>query len=142
MITPGDHIESTPLLKDTYFEDTKIFIIEKNENGAIGFVLNRPYSRSLQDLEAFKHTYWPLFEGGPVDQEHIYILHKRPDLIHHSKNVYKNIFVGGDMNDVVKAIQQKEITEDQLILFLGYCGWDGMELEAEIKEGSWVMAGL
>lgn len=138
MILTGNYIKSTTLLNDTYFEDTTILITEHNEQGAIGFVMNRPYGRSLNDLDEFKHVRsWPLLEGGPVDQEHVYILHKRPDLIQNSKKVFDEYFVGGEMNDVVNAIQNELITKDQLTLFIGYCGWDGNEIEAEIVEGSW-----
>lgn len=139
MITPGIHIESTSLLNDTYFEDCRILITEHNTKGTIGFVLNRPYGRSLKDLEEFKHIDWPLSEGGPVDQEHIFIVHSRPDLIASSQRITDTLFLGGDMKDVVIAIQKQLIKPDQLQLFIGYCGWDHGELEEEVDEGSWVL---
>lgn len=137
MIKPGDHIKSTSLLNDTYFEDTTILITESNDKGDIGFVLNRPYGRSLSELEAFKTTHWPLLEGGPVDQEHLFIVHSRPDLIPSSVQITDTLFFGGEMNEVVNAIDQQLIGLDALRLFIGYCGWDGNELEEEIQEGSW-----
>lgn len=142
MILTGKHIKSTSLLNETYFEDTVILITEHNDQGAIGFVMNRPYGRSLNDLDEFKQMKtWPLQEGGPVDQEHIYILHKRPDLISNGKKAFEGYYVGGEMNDVVNAIEQDLISKDQLTLFIGYCGWDGKELAQEIDEGSWTIDG-
>ena len=133
----GKNIKSTSLLKGSYFEDSIIYITEHNEKGAVGFVVNKLYSRPLNELEEFKNIHWPLYEGGPVDQEHIYLLHKRPDLIQHGKKAVEDYFVGGDMKDVINAIQNNEITLEQLKLFIGYCGWDAGELEDEIEEGSW-----
>jgi putative transcriptional regulator len=138
MILTGKVIRSTSFLNETYFENTSVLITEHNKKGAIGFVTNRPFGRSLSELEEFKTVKkWPLFEGGPVDQEHIFILHRSPDLIQNGKEVYKGTYAGGDMKDVVHAIQHDLISEDHLILFIGYCGWNQDELEKEIEEGSW-----
>lgn len=137
MIKPGDHIKSTLLLNESYFEDTQILLTAHDQKGTIGFVINRPYGRSLHELEEFKNTTWPLSEGGPVDQEHIFILHSRPDLISGGQQITEKLYVGGEMRDVVKAINQEKIDRTELQLFIGYCGWDEGELEDEIEEGSW-----
>ncbi|MCK7559800.1 YqgE/AlgH family protein [Chitinophaga sedimenti] len=42
---------------------------------------------------------------------------------------------GGDFNI---AVQQALRTSDMKV-FLGYCGWDKAELDAEMEEGSWVV---
>ncbi len=48
----------------------------------MGFVVNKKYQRALNELEEFKHIRsFPLYNGGPVDQEHLFFIHKRPDLI-------------------------------------------------------------
>lgn len=138
MILTGKVIKSTALLNETYFENTTVLITEHNADGAIGFVTNRLFDRSLQDLEEFKTIKsWPLFEGGPVDQEHLFVLHRSPELIQNGKEVFMGTYVGGDMKDVIRAIQEELISADKLILFIGYCGWNKNELEQEIAEGSW-----
>ena len=140
MIKVGSYIKSTPLLDGSYFEIATILIVENNTDGAVGFVVNRPFGRSLNELKEFsKSKPFPLLEGGPVDQEHIYVLHNRPDLIKGSQPISSDTFFGGSMQEVLHAINVKDDRENEIQLFLGYCGWDADELEMEIEEGSWTL---
>jgi putative transcriptional regulator len=41
------------------------------------------------------------------------------------------------MDQVIKAINTEDMNEKEIQLFIGYCGWDVGELEAELQEGSW-----
>ena len=43
------------------------------------------------------------------------------------------------MEQVIEAINNSGANNQDIQLFIGYCGWDAGELEAEIEEGSWVM---
>lgn len=135
---PGLFIKSTSLLKDTSFENSVIFITEYNEKGAMGFVVNHIFPRKLNELEEFKNvTPFPIHRGGPVDQEHLYFIHQRPDIIEGGEPVTDNIFLGGDFKSVVKNIDNHILTSKDLKIFIGYCGWNYGELDEEIAEGSW-----
>lgn len=134
----GMFIQSTDALKDTVFENTLIYIAEYNVKGATGFVINKTFGRTLNELEEFKHSIpFPLYDGGPVDKEHLFILHMRPDLIEEGTRIEKGIYYGGNFQQAVAAINNKTLTTEYLKIFIGYCGWDTGELEAEIEEGSW-----
>ncbi|MDI3321177.1 YqgE/AlgH family protein [Pinibacter soli] len=134
----GTILHSTPLLDDTIFEDTSILITEHNEKGAMGFVINKLFDRKLNELEEFKHIRpFPLHDGGPVDREHLFFIHQRPDLIKDGTLTHNNIYLGGDFKTAVKLINDRTITEKDVKIFIGYCGWDANELEEEIAEGSW-----
>jgi len=138
MITPGSYIKSTPSLDGSYFENSIILIVENNSDGAVGFVVNRPFVRSLNELVEFKKSKsFPLLEGGPVDQEHIYAVHQRPDLIKGTQSISNGMYYGGDMQAVIEAINLHGATGKEIQLFIGYCGWDAGELEDEVNEGSW-----
>ncbi|RXK80839.1 YqgE/AlgH family protein [Filimonas effusa] len=135
----GTFLRSTQLLEGDFFENTIIFITEYNEKGAMGFVVNRLFPRSLNELQAFnKCLPFPLYEGGPADQEHLFFIHRRPDLVADGVPVAGNIFIGGNFQQAVTHINNGTITEKDVRIFIGYCGWDKGELEAEIKEGSWL----
>jgi putative transcriptional regulator len=134
----GTILKSTALLNDTIFEGTTILITEYNEKGAMGFVINKLFDRKLNELEEFKHIIpFPLHDGGPVDREHLFFIHQRPDLIKEGTLVHKSIYFGGDFKTAVQLINERTITQKDIKIFIGYCGWDANELEAEIAEGSW-----
>ena len=137
----GDYIKSTIDLMGSFFEDTTIHIVEHNEEGSTGFVTNRPFEKSLNDLIEFNHSKpFPLMDGGPVDRDHIYVLHKRPDLIDGGKQVSNDFYLGGNMDQVMEAINTNAINRTEIQLFIGYCGWDPGELEEEVDEGSWIIS--
>jgi len=134
----GYFLASTLLLNDTYFEDTVLFIAENSEKGALGFVVNRMFPRKINELAEFQHSIpFPLYEGGPVDQEHLYFIHQRPDLITGGELITGNIYLGGDFKAAMEHINNGTITGKDIRIFIGYCGWNERELEEEIAEGSW-----
>jgi putative transcriptional regulator len=136
----GIYIKSTAALNDSFFEQSTILIFEHNEAGSTGFVMNRPFEKSLHDLIEFKHVKpFPLMDGGPVDRDHLFVLHKRPDLIEGGKPIPNGLYVGGNMAQVIEAINTQGIHSPEIQLFIGYCGWDAGELEAEVEEGSWTI---
>ena len=104
----------------------------------MGFVINKAFPRKFNELEEFKHSIpFRLYEGGPVDQEHLYFVHRRPELITGGVLVADNIYLGGDFKAAVMHLNSHTISGADIRLFIGYCGWDNNELEAEIAEGSW-----
>ena len=134
----GISIKSTALLNGSFFEETSILIVEHDEAGTTGFVANKPFGKSLNDLIEFNHAKpFPLMDGGPVDRAHLFVLHKRPDLIEGGKQLTNGLYLGGNMEQVIEAINNGSATQEEIQLFIGYCGWDVGELEAEMAEGSW-----
>ena len=137
----GIYIKSTAALNGSFFEDTTILLVEHNQAGTLGFVINKPFGKSLHELIEFKHAKpFPLMDGGPVDRAHLFVLHKRPDLIEGGKQILNGLYLGGNMEQVIEAINNTSANDHEIQIFIGYCGWDLQELEAEIAEGSWLFS--
>ena len=135
----GIYIKSTDALNGSSFEHTTILIVKHNEEESLGFVTNKPFGKSLHDLIEFNHSKpYPLMDGGPVDREHLFVLHKRPDLIDGGEKMNNGFYLGGNMEQVIEAINNGSATQEEIQIFIGYCGWDAGELEAELEEGSWI----
>lgn len=140
LLKPGIFVKASHALANTFFENALIYITEYNSAGALGFIVNQPFGRTLNELEEFKNCKpLHLFTGGPVDQEHLFMLHLRPDLVEDSIAVAEGVYMGGRLIQALEAINNNTITLQQCKLFIGYCGWDAAELEAEIEEGSWTI---
>lgn len=139
-MTAGTFIQSTTLLDGDYFEKTIIYITESNKDGAVGYIVNRLFPRRFNELQEFSSSKaFPLYEGGPVDAEHLFFIHCRPDVIAGGKHVTGNIYVGGDFKQAVHCLNDGTITHKDIKLLIGYCGWDKGKLESEIAEGSWIV---
>ena len=136
----GIYIKSTDALNGSFFEHTTILIVKHNNEESVGFVTNTPFQNSLHELIEFNQSKpFPLMDGGPVDREHLFVLHKRPDLIDGGEQVTQDLYLGGNMDQVIEAINNRGANNQEIQIFIGYCGWDVGELEAEIEEGSWVL---
>ena len=134
----GIYIKSTAALNGSFFEHTTILIVEHNEAGSLGFVTDKPFEKSLHELIEFKHSKpFPLMDGGPVDRDHLFVLHKRPDLIEGGKEIPNGFYFGGNMEQVIEAINTRAAGKQEIQVYIGYCGWDEGELETELEEGSW-----
>ena len=137
-ISAGKILISSPSLADPNFEKVVIFIAEHNKKGALGFVINKLFSRAFNELTAYKDASpLPLYDGGPIEKESLFFLHRRPDLIAGGTHVIDSIYLGGDFKQAVQHIKDNTLTKSELKLFIGYCGWDDGELEEEVAEGSW-----
>ena len=137
----GLYIKSTDALIGSFFEHTTILLVQHNEAGNLGFVTNKSFEKSLHELIEFNHSKsFPLMDGGPVDRDHLFVLHKRPDLIEGGEKIPNGFYLGGNMDQVIEAINTKSANKQEIQLFIGYCGWDVGELEAELEEGSWTLS--
>jgi putative transcriptional regulator len=137
----GLYIKSNADLNGSFFEHTTILIVEHDEAGSVGFVTNKPFGKSLHELIEFNHSKpFPLMDGGPVDRDHLFVLHKRPDLIDGGEQIPNGLYLGGNMEQVIQAINTGDANPQEIQLFIGYCGWDEGELEAELEEGSWTVS--
>lgn len=67
------------------------------------------------------------------------MLHERPDLFKDGEQLSNGLYVGGSIEQVINAVNNNDLTQKDLRLFIGYCGWDAGELEAEVEEGSWII---
>lgn len=134
----GTILISTDLLNDTSFERVAVVITEYNDQGAIGYVFNQPFPRNFNELEEFKYSVpVPLYAGGPVQTDKLYFMHCRPDLIEGSDPVAGDVCMNGDFKKAVQMFNNGTLSIHEVRLFIGYCGWNAGELEAEIEEGSW-----
>ena len=137
----GIYIKSTAALIGSFFEYTTIFLFEHNEKGSTGFITNKLFGKSLHELIEFNHSKpFPLMDGGPVDREHLFVLHKRSDLIDGGIQLTNGLYLGGNMEQVIEAINTSAANDQEIQLFIGYCGWDVGELKAELEEGSWTVS--
>ena len=128
-----------PFLKDPNFLRTVVFLCEHKPEGSFGFVLNRLYENTLDELfPELGEIPFPVFYGGPVQKDSIHFIHRRPDLIPDGVEVIDGVYWGGDFPRVLELLKLGEISEDNIRFFIGYSGWSEGQLEGEIKEKTWL----
>ncbi|MBL7770309.1 MAG: YqgE/AlgH family protein [Flavipsychrobacter sp.] len=135
----GTLLIADPFLKDPNFMRTVVFLCEHQEEGSFGFVLNRLYDFTLDQLMASAEGMpLPVYYGGPVQVDTIHFLHQYPDLIPGGFEVAEGIYWGGDFETAVQLLRDNEITPQGIRFFIGYSGWSEGQLLNELKEKSWI----
>lgn len=113
-------------------------MLDEHEEGRVGMIINRPTPLLLTDVLKDVKAGFQIWQGGPVSGEHLYYIHKIPDLLPGSVRIDKDYYWGGDF-EALKLIldQYGEQLGDKIKFFMGYSGWAPGQLENEIKEGAW-----
>ncbi len=127
------------IIGDVSFNRSVVLIAEENESGFIGFILNKPLEYTINDLIPSINSQIVVYNGGPVEQDNMYFIHKVPDLIPNSIEIANGIYWGGDFETVSNLLEKKMIHDKDIRFFLGYSGWDTNQLEDELAINSWVV---
>ncbi len=137
VVTKGNILIAKPVLYDDNFYRSVILLTDHNDNGSVGFIQNKPTEFVVNDfLKELKCNY-PIYRGGPVEEDNIYYLHSRPDLISNSLIVYPGLFWSGNFDDVKYVVNNGLIGEDEIRFFMGYSGWSKDQLTEELDNNSW-----
>jgi putative transcriptional regulator len=136
----GKVLISEPFLADEYFKRSLVLLTEYGEQGAMGFVLNKPVEMSIGKLiKDFPVVDIPVSVGGPVATDTLHYIHTLGDIIPESKQVIGEIYWGGDFETLKGLVQQGVAGPDKVRFFIGYSGWEAGQLERELSENSWVI---
>ena len=141
MITPGPGILliADPFLKDPNFMRTVVFLCEHQDEGSFGFVLNRNYDYTLDELvNGLDDLKLPVFYGGPVQMDTIHFLHQYPEKIPGGYEIAEGVFWGGDFDVAIQMIRNGEVNLQRIRFYIGYSGWGTGQLNDELKEKSWL----
>lgn len=133
-------IAEPSLIGDLSFHRSVILLADHNENGSVGFIINKPLKYTIRDLIPEIDANFKIYNGGPVEQDNLYFIHNIPDLIPNSVEISDGIYWGGEYESTKKLINSGKINKDNIRFFLGYTGWDEDQLDAEMQANSWIIA--
>jgi putative transcriptional regulator len=133
-------IAEPSILNDNSFNRSIILLTEHTKNNSIGFIINKPLSFTVQDLVPETDCSFPVYQGGPVEQDNLYFVHKVPNLIHDSIEVANGIFWGGNFDSLKELLNSQKLKISDIRFFLGYSGWEHNQLEDELKTDSWFIS--
>lgn len=146
----GQFLIAMPGMFDTNFARTVIFICAHSDDGAMGFILNRPQELTFADVlmhleildedEAIRLPAmtrdFQIQTGGPVETGRGFVLHSDDYLSDSSIPVSDDICLTATL-DIVRAISRGE-GPHRATMMLGYAGWGPGQLEAEITQNGWL----
>lgn len=157
-LAPGFLIAS-PKLAGGPFERAVIVMVHHDDEGAMGFIVNKPLSIDFGSLlqGAEQEVVGPVVEscyeqsvhfGGPVRVEQLWLIYQQ---LHPSEDVFEDMrsieedgllkfdeewYLVADSESIEEFVHGER--HDPYRPYIGYTGWGPGQLEEEIEEGSWL----
>ncbi|MFB9378674.1 YqgE/AlgH family protein [Kineococcus gynurae] len=141
----GRLLTATPSLRDPNFARSVVLVLNHDDDGALGVVVNRPLD---VDVDVVLPAWQPLatapgklFQGGPVALDSalglVAVPGDRPDPVG-----VRRVFGSAGLGSVglVDLDTPPETVGPELAglrIFAGYAGWSAAQLEEEIADGAW-----
>jgi putative transcriptional regulator len=141
-----------PTLGDPNFAQTVALICEHSSEGALGLILNKPLPMRMGevfeqlDIELDDCTLRerpvlrqrPVLRGGPMQTDRGFVVHRAGGKWDSTLEVSDTLHVTTS-RDILAAMAKGQ-GPDEAIIALGYAGWDGGQLEQEIRANAWLNA--
>lgn len=143
VVKAGSILIAEPFMEGNPFKRSVIAVCEHRPDGTVGFILNKRIDMSIEALVAnFPEFEAPVFYGGPVDTDTIHYIHNLGHLLDDSNEVSRGVYWGGDFEKLKFLITSGLVKKDNIKFFIGYSGWSGGQLQAELDEGTWIVDDL
>jgi putative transcriptional regulator len=151
-VAVGDLLVATPVLLDPNFERTVVLVLDLDDSGALGVVLNRPstvpVAEVLPDWGDLAGEPDVLFQGGPVSTDSALAVGASPGspTARSSEAVpgpsaelvgFRRLYDDVGIIDLDTPAPAIAPALSGLRIFAGYAGWGVHQLATEILEGSW-----
>ncbi len=139
VVVNGSLLIAEPFMGDSNFERSVVLVCEHNQAGTFGLVLNQLTDVHVGDVIDDMHPDLPLYVGGPVQQNTLHFVHRRPDLIDESIQVIDGLYWSGNFEQVKQAVNIGTLTERDIRFFIGYSGWGEGQLANELQQKAWIV---
>ncbi|AQG82249.1 YqgE/AlgH family protein [Spirosoma montaniterrae] len=140
IVVNGSLLIAEPFLGDSNFERSVVLVCEHNQAGTFGLVLNQLTDVNVSDVIEDMHADLPLYVGGPVQQNTLHFIHRRPDLLDESIQILDGLYWSGNFDQVKQAVNLGTLTERDIRFFIGYSGWGEGQLANELEQKAWIVS--
>lgn len=155
-LVPPYFLVALPRMDDPLFSKTVVLLSTHDETGAFGIILNKAKvdeeeSASAQMKAEIKDPEGnvllefseDLYEGGPVHQESVFLLHDVPSVATADSRVgEQELFLTSDPQVFSLVLDATKAGTYHKRFFLGTSAWLPGQIEAEIRAGAWVVIPL
>jgi putative transcriptional regulator len=137
-----------PAMGDPNFSQTVALICDHSAQGALGLILNKPLPMRMGEIfeqleieieiEEGHLIERQVLRGGPMQTDRGFVVHPAFGEWDSTLKVSDSIHVTTS-RDILAAMARGKGPEEAVVA-LGYAGWDGGQLEDEIRANAWLSA--
>lgn len=134
----GQILLASPNLTGPEFEQAVVLMVQHDQDGAMGLVLNRPMDQTIDEV-------WDevsdipcehedrLYRGGPCEGP-LMAIHTQTDL--GEMPIGEGLFFSVDRDHIEGVVAE---TDGAVKFFVGYAGWGPGQLEGELAQHAWIV---
>lgn len=136
MPVPLTFLVSSPHLRGSLFERAVILLLEHDEKGAMGLVVNAPLGQGVSELlpDLPGGEAGSAWVGGPVDPSVGWCLYRTALDMDGEVRLSPGLLITSSMDTLRAVVASRQ----PFMLVLGYAGWGPGQLAEEAREGTWV----
>ena len=139
-VSIGDVLISEPFLNDFYFRRSAILIVDHNEEGSFGVIINKRLNIPFNDIiMGFPKFDADVYLGGPVDTDRVFFIHTIGEMIPDSHKIMSGLYWSGNINALKAMIKNDLIKSHEVRFYVGYAGWEGGQIRKELQANTWAV---
>ncbi|MCX8524049.1 YqgE/AlgH family protein [Chryseobacterium formosus] len=135
----GKILISTPDISGDIFSRSVVLIIDHSESGAFGLILNKKNSKMSNRFKNFFDFQIEVYDGGPVENDKVFFIVKGKKVTENYTIINDEYYLTEDIELIINAVLQNEISIQDVKIFSGYSGWSGLQLDNEIQQKVWTV---
>ena len=136
----GRFLVASRSLSDPHFTRTVVYLLQHDEQGSLGLVINRVLGVTLGEAlpeTRLKHLADSrLSYGGPVSARHIIMLLRDVNAAWQATPILDDIYASNNM-DLLQKLDAENTPPEALRLFMGHAGWGAGQLQQELNRDDW-----
>jgi putative transcriptional regulator len=135
----GKILISTPDVSEDIFSQSVVLIVDHNENGAFGLILNKKSNLVSNALKSIFQKEIEVFDGGPVENDKVFFILKGKPITDIYMKLENDYYITEDIQTIVNAFIDGKLDADDVKIFSGYSGWATGQLENEVEKKHWTV---
>lgn len=135
----GKILISTPDISGDLFSRSVVLIIEHDENGAFGLILNKKNIKMSKKFENFFNFKIEVYDGGPVENEKVFFIIKGDKISDAYTEINDDYYLTEDIEMIISKIMNNQINLENVKIFSGYSGWSSQQLDREVQRKLWTV---
>ena len=137
---PGMFLVARRTLRDMHFRQSVVYLLEHDDRGTAGLIVNRPsqirLSEAVAEIDEAAARHHALYYGGPVGVSQITMLLRNEAESPLLTPVDGDVFVSAN-RQVLERLLANGKPENELHFYLGHAGWAPGQLDLELVHKHW-----
>ena len=138
----GKILISTPDISGDIFSRSVVLIIEHNENGAFGLILNKKNNQMSGKFKSLFDFPIEVYDGGPVENDKVFFIVKGKKVTEVYSEITDEFYLTENIENIMTAILSNELKIEDIKIFSGYSGWTAQQLDNEVLKKLWTVVDI